>query len=57
VLNHIKKTGTNFIDVDFPPVDRSVFDPSKGQPFDRMVHWRRPREFMIPDPSKGLLDP
>lgn len=21
------------------------------------VHWRRPRDFMIPDPSKDLLEP
>ena len=24
---------------------------------DRLVHWRRPREFMLPDPAKGLFDP
>jgi len=26
----IKKNGTNFIDIDFPPVERSVQDPRKG---------------------------
>ena len=56
-MQHIKKAGTNFVDISFLPLDKSIFDPSKGQPFDRIVHWRRPREFMIPDPSKGLFEP
>lgn len=30
VLAHIRKTGTNFIDVSFPPVERSICDPTKG---------------------------
>ena len=45
-FGQIKKAGTNFIDIAFPPADRSIFDPSKGQGFDRKVHWRRPRDFM-----------
>ena len=47
----------NFIDIDFPPTDASVHDPKKGKAFDRIVHWRRPRDFMIPDVQKGLLEP
>lgn len=46
ILSHIKKTGSNFIDITFPPTDKAICDPSKGQLFDRVVHWRRPREFM-----------
>lgn len=57
ILQHIRKSGTNFIDVDFMPEEKSIQDPSKGQPFDRLVHWRRSREFMLPDPSKGLYEP
>ena len=53
----LKTTGSSYIDVDFRPVDRSIFDPKKGQGFDRIVHWRRPRDFMHPDPAKGLFDP
>lgn len=30
--------------------------PSKGPAFDRLVHWRRAKDFMEIDPSKGLLD-
>ena len=32
--------------------------PSKGIAYDRIVHWRRPREFLDSDSnSSGLLDP
>lgn len=57
IKQHIKKTGTNFVDISYLPVDRSIFDPAKGQPFDRLVHWRRPRDFMQADATKGLLEP
>ena len=57
LLKKLRTTGTNFVDVDFPPVDRSIFDPKKGQGFDRKVHWRRPNEFMQPDPAKGIFEP
>ncbi len=56
-MKHIRTTGNNYIDINFPPIDRSIQDPSKGQAFDRVVHWRRPRDFMLPDPSKGLFEP
>ena len=57
IRSKIRTTGTNFIDFDFPPCDKSIFDPSRGQAFDRLVHWRRPRDFMIADPKKGLFEP
>lgn len=57
LLAQIRKNGNNFIDIDFPPIEKSIQDPSKGQSFDRMPHWRRPRDFMLPDPSKGIFDP
>ncbi len=53
----MKTSGSSYIDIEFTPEDRSIFDPSKGQGFDRKVHWRRPRDFMVADPSKGLYDP
>ena len=56
-MKQIRTTGSNYIDIAFPPHDRSILDPAKGQPFDRIVHWRRPRDFMMPDPSKGLFEP
>jgi len=29
-MQHIKKAGTNFVDISFLPLDKSIFDPSKG---------------------------
>ena len=57
ILTQIRKNGTNFIDIDFLPTDSSINDPSQGQAFDRLVQWRRPRDFMVADPSKGVFDP
>lgn len=48
---------TNFIDLEFEPSDSSVFDYSIDSPFDVILHWRRPHEFMKADFSEGLLDP
>lgn len=53
----IKKNGENFIDTTFLPHDNSVFDAANGQAFDRVIHWRRPRDFMLVDPRKELLEP
>lgn len=57
ILKQISKNGSNFIDVEFRPIERSIFDPKKGPGFDRKTHFRRPKEFMQPDPSKGLYEP
>lgn len=38
---------TNFIDPHFPPRDTSLYNVVQDQyPFDFVVHWRRPHEFM-----------
>mmetsp|Transcript_3423 Transcript_3423/g.2406 ORF Transcript_3423/g.2406 Transcript_3423/m.2406 type:complete len:167 (-) Transcript_3423:715-1215(-) len=44
----------NFIDIEFPPQDKSIQDPSKGPAFDRLIHWRRPKDFMEEDLNTGL---
>lgn len=46
----------NFVDIDFPPTDDSVFDPSMEPPFDTLIHWRRPENFMKVDYNQGLLE-
>ena len=48
---------TNFIDIDYPPVDSSLYDPHLDSPFDTLVHWRRPDDFMKVDINQGLLEP
>jgi calpain-15 len=47
----------NFIDTDFAPNDNSIQHTSKGQAFDRVIQWRRPKEFMEVDPTRGLNEP
>jgi len=47
----------NFIDLEFEPSDSSVFDYNIDSPFDVIVHWRRPHEFLKADFAEGLLEP
>lgn len=44
-----KSSDKKFIDLGFLPRKSSVYDPSMDNPFDIVVHWRRPSEFMITD--------
>lgn len=37
---------TSFIDLEFEPIESSVYDNGIDSPFDVIVHWRRPIEFM-----------
>lgn len=39
----------SFIDTQFPPEDKSIFDPEKGEAFDKVVQWRRPKDFLDAD--------
>ena len=52
---------TNFQDIDFPPTDESVYEGPMGSPmespFDTLIHWWRPDEFMKVDYNQGLLEP
>lgn len=47
----------NFIDLEFPPIERSVYDKFVDHDFDIVVHWRRPLDFLHVDFSQGLLEP
>lgn len=47
----------NFIDLEFEPSDQSVYDLNIDSPFDVLIHWRRPQEFLKADYSEGLMDP
>ena len=49
----------SFIDIEFPPVESSIYNPREGlKPFakERIV-WKRPRDFMLVDEDQGLLPP
>jgi hypothetical protein len=49
----------NFIDIDFPPCESSIYSPNEPEkPFsDENIVWKRPKDFMIVDKSKGLGPP
>ena len=43
----------NFIDPQFPPRDSSIYDTINDDfPYQNVVHWRRPVEFMNTNKSK-----
>lgn len=44
----LKEANTNFIDIDFPPVEASIYSPSEPtKPFaNKTIVWKRPKEFM-----------
>ncbi|CAI2386182.1 unnamed protein product [Moneuplotes crassus] len=54
--NQVKHTDSKFIDISFAPIDASVHN-LKENPFDVLVHWRRPEDFVWVDYSQGLLEP
>lgn len=54
-LNETKMN--SYIDLEFEPTDQSVFDYSIDSPFDVIIHWRRPHEFLKADFQEGLLEP
>lgn len=36
----LRTLNQNFIDIDFPPNDSSLYDPNLDSPFDTLIHWR-----------------
>ena len=47
----------DFIDIEFPPLDASIYKELNKEPFDQLLHWRRPSEFLRVDYAEGLKDP
>ena len=49
----------NFIDIEFPPVESSIYSASEPEkPFaNENIVWKRPKEFMVVDESQGLFPP
>lgn len=46
IRHKIKEQGINFIDIEFPPVEASIYPPSEGNPFNFPIVWKRAKEFM-----------
>lgn len=44
----LREANTNFIDIDFPPVEASIYSPGEPtKPFaNKIIVWKRPKEFM-----------
>lgn len=51
IRNKLHELGINFIDIEFPPVESSIYPPSEGQPFNQPIVWKRPKDFMVVDES------
>lgn len=52
IRRKLKEAGNiNFLDIEFPPVESSIYPPTEGQPFNQPIVWKRPMEFMVVDES------
>lgn len=57
IRKKLREVSVNFVDIEFPPVAASIYPPSEGQPFRDPIVWKRPKDFMVVDESKGLFAP
>mmetsp|Transcript_10338 Transcript_10338/g.10351 ORF Transcript_10338/g.10351 Transcript_10338/m.10351 type:complete len:303 (+) Transcript_10338:235-1143(+) len=57
IRQKLREHNMNFVDIEFPPVESSIYPPSEGKPYNFPIVWKRPQEFMVVDQSKGLLPP
>ena len=46
-----------FVDIEFPPLDSSIYKEINKESFSQLLHWRRPSEFLRIDYAEGLKDP
>ena len=57
IRNKLEEARTNFIDIDFPPVESSIYPASEGKPFNTPIVWKRPKDFMVIEENKGMNAP
>ena len=57
IRKKLTEVNWNFVDIEFPPVESSLYPPSEVKPLPYKVVWKRPRDFMIIDKSQGLNPP
>ena len=57
IRKKLRDAQVNFIDIEFPPVENSIYPPTEAQPFNQPIVWKRPHEFMVVDESQGLFSP
>lgn len=59
IREKLKEVNMNFIDIEFPPVEASIYSPNEAmKPFAREnIVWKRPKDFMVIDESKEFFTP
>jgi hypothetical protein len=57
IRKKLREANVNFLDIEFPPVEASIYPASEGKPFNDPIVWKRPKDFMVIDPSKELYPP
>lgn len=55
IADVIQSKFERFYDLDFPPIDHSIYETHIDSPFDVVVHWRRPEDFLRPNYELGTL--
>ena len=49
IRQKLREAKVNFLDIEFPPVDSSIYPASETQPFGQPIMWKRPMDFMVVD--------
>ena len=57
IRKKLKEANINFVDIEFPPVESSIYPQSEGKPFNEPIVWKRPKDFMVIDESKEMFSP
>ena len=59
IRDKLKEAKINFVDIEFPPVEASIYNPGEMlKPFaNENIVWKRPKDFMIVDEKRGLFEP
>ena len=51
IRRKLRDSRINFVDIEFPPVESSIYPAVEGKPFNEPIVWKRPRDFMVVDES------
>ena len=55
IRSEMKNNSLNvFIDIEFPPQEKSIYEPSAGKPYGDVIQWKRPKDFMTVNEALNL---
>jgi calpain-15 len=57
IRSKLKEHSIHLLDVEFPPVQASIYTIREEEPFAQTIVWKRPKEFMVVDESQNLFPP